>query len=437
MESQSVRDGLLERWRAARRETEALCLALEVEDYCVQPEEDVSPPKWHLAHTTWFFETFLLGKHLPGYRPRDPSYAFLFNSYYEAAGARAPRGKRGDYSRPTVAEVYAYRKQVDAALEDFLGSPAGNWAEIGGPRAEIRDLIELGLNHEQQHQELLLTDIKRILHFNPSRPAYRTRPKKGSLADVPPSWVEVEGGLKDIGWEGKGFAFDNEKPRHKHFLVPFRIEDRAVSNSRYLAFIADGGYDRPDLWLSEGWRISREGGWRAPLYWEWDGAGWSEYTLEGLRPLRMAAPVCHVSYFEADAFARWSGARLPTEQEWEVASRLAGLESLRRGSFAEEGALHPDPASASAGFPLQMLGDVWEWTASAYLPYPGFRPFPGAVGEYNGKFMMDQMVLRGGSCATPRSHIRNTYRNFFPAGARWQFSGIRLAETKHSTEANP
>jgi ergothioneine biosynthesis protein EgtB len=398
---------------AARRATEALCRPLTTEDHVVQPWEAVSPPKWHLAHTTWFFETFLLGKYQPGYRAADAAYAFLFNSYYESIGRRAEKGKRGCYSRPTVAEVCAYRRAVDEKLGELLAAPAGRNPDVEG-------LVELGIHHEQQHQELLVADIKAILHFNPSRPDYPqgidlfhpkpaltdavTDPGDGSAAALPPRWIGFPAGLREIGWLGNGFSFDNERPRHPEFVRGFRLEDRLVSNARYLEFVRAGGYSRPELWLSQGWRLVQQEGWNAPLYWEETDGYWSEYTLGGSRPLNPDLPVCHVSLFEADAFARWRRARLPTEAEWETAC-LSGNPGLR-----------------------QMQGELWQWTASAYLPYPGFRAFPGAVGEYNGKFMMDQMVLRGGSCATPAGHFRPTYRNFFPAATRWQFSGIRLAE---------
>jgi ergothioneine biosynthesis protein EgtB len=396
-----TREDLIEGLWAARRATESLCLPLAVEDHVVQPEESVSPPKWHLAHTTWFFENFLLGKYQAGYRPKDPAYAFLFNSYYESAGGRAEKGKRGCYSRPSVEDVYRYRRDVDADVAALLASPAGSNPDLAG-------LVELGIHHEQQHQELLATDIKRILHFNPSRPAYAgSGPHGGPSGSVSSRWVGIPEGLRDIGWSGDAFSFDNERPRHKVWVGAFRIQDGLVSNGRYLEFIRDGGYSRADLWLSEGWRVLHQEGWTAPMYWERSGGGgdgWSEYTLAGMRALDPDAPVCHVSFFEADAFARWSGARLPTEAEWETAC-LNGAPDLRG-----------------------MLGGLWQWTASAYLAYPGFKAFPGAVGEYNGKFMMDQMVLRGGSWASPAGHVRPTYRNFFPAATRWQFSGIRLAE---------
>lgn len=394
----TVETGILQRFLECRRGTEDLVGSLPVEDLTVQPWEWVSPPKWHLAHTTWFFEKFILERHLPGYRPSDPVYGFLFNSYYESAGKRADKARRGAYSRPTVAEVGRYRNRVDSAMADLLSAGRGLPEDLLG-------LIELGIQHEQQHQELLIADIKSILHINPGRPSHAAL--AGSDWAFRPAeedgWFEFPSGIQEIGWSGEGFCFDNERPRHRVWLEPFRLRGQAVTNRQYLEFVEDGAYSRPDLWLSEGWKAVRKEGWQAPLYWEKDGSRWSEFTWTGMGLLDPGAPVRHVSYYEAEAFARWSGARLPTEAEWEVAA----------ASRLETGALP---------------GPVWEWTASAYLPYPGFRPLEGAVGEYNGKFMVDQMVLRGGSSATPPGHARLTYRNFFPAATRWQFSGIRLAE---------
>jgi ergothioneine biosynthesis protein EgtB len=404
---------LSEEYQTVRRTTERLCAPLATEDYVVQAMPDVSPAKWHLAHTSWFFETFLLRPHLPGYRPLVEAYHYLFNSYYNSAGPQFPRPERGHLSRPTVDEIYTYRAHVDKAIAALL------------PRLDPAQeaVVALGLNHEQQHQELILTDLKYNLAVNPLRPAYHpATPRSGGAAgDL--HFVAFAGGLADIGHEGRGFAFDNEQPRHRTFLRPFRLAGRPVINGEYLKFIEVGGYRRPDLWLSEGWRIVQERAWQAPLYWERRDGGWSTYTLAGMQPLDEQAPVTHVSYYEADAYARWCEQRLPTEQEWE---RAATTEPAP-GTFQDDGVYHPQVAETGEGL-RQVLGDVWEWTCSPYGPYPGFHPLSGGLGEYNGKFMVNQMVLRGGSCVTPRSHIRVSYRNFFPPDARWQFSGIRLAK---------
>jgi ergothioneine biosynthesis protein EgtB len=405
-------------YASVRAVTERLCAPLAVEDQVLQAMPDVSPTRWHLAHVTWFFETFVLRRHARAYRPLDERYGVLFNSYYNAAGPQFARPQRGDLSRPTVAEVHAYRAHVDAAMGGLLAGREGPAAEPVGL------LVRLGLHHEQQHQELILTDIKYNLAVNPLRPAYHARvPPAGTVA--PLRFVDVEGGVAWIGHDGKGFAFDNEGPRHRVFLEPFRLGARPVTNAEYLEFVEAGGYRDWSPWLAEGWRVVQERGWQAPLYWERSEPGWAVQTLAGPRPLDLAAPVAHVSYFEADAYARWRGARLPTEAEWEHAA--GAFPDAREGTFQDHGVFHPAPAPAGGEGPVQLLGDVWEWTASAYLPYPGFRPLGGDVGEYNGKFMVGQMVLRGGSCVTPRAHVRATYRNFFPPDARWQFSGIRLA----------
>ena len=407
------------RYADVRAATSGLAAPLSPEDQLVQSMPDASPTKWHLAHTSWFFETFVLSRFVPGYRAVDEKYAYLFNSYYEAVGARQPRPRRGAMTRPSLDEVRAYRDAIDERMDTFLDAPAGG--------AEGLDRIELGLHHEQQHQELILTDIHHALWSNPLRPAYRpdARPATPTSATAPVlEWTSHPGGLVEIGHAGSAFSFDNEVPRHRVFLEPFQMGRRAVTAGDYLGFIEGGGYRRPDLWLSDGWAAVQEHGWTAPLYWEHGPGGWSEFTLAGTQPLRLDAPVSHVSYYEAEAFARWAGARLPTEAEWEVLAAEAAIE----GHFVESGTLAPEPAgAASDDRPAQMFGDVWEWTASAYLPYPRFRPLEGELGEYNGKFMSGQMVLRGGSCFTPRSHIRATYRNFFSPGTRWQMSGIRLA----------
>jgi len=402
------------RYEEVRARSLALASPLSAEDQCVQSMPDASPTKWHLAHVTWFFETFLLRPGLPGYAVFDDAYGYLFNSYYEQVGPRHARPARGLLTRPSLDAVHAYRRHVDAAMRSLLADD---------PDAETLALVELGLNHEQQHQELTLTDIKDLLSRSPLQPAYQApRPRerrRGSEA----SWIDHPGGLVEIGWDGRGFAFDCEGPRHKVWLEPFRLASRPVTNGEYLAFIEDGGYRRSEFWLSDGWSTCRRHGWEAPAYWRRDDAqGWRIFTLSGLRPVDPDSPVCHVSYFEADAYARWAGKRLPTEAEWEVLA--AGGEP--EGHFVDNGAYHPLPAQADGL--TQMFGDVWEWTQSAYSPYPGFLPAAGAVGEYNGKFMSGQMVLRGGSCVTPEGHVRATYRNFFYPRDRWQFSGIRLAD---------
>ncbi len=402
---------LKEEYRKVRRTSLSLAAPLSAEDCAIQSMPDASPVKWHLAHTTWFFETFVLLPHAPGYRPFDAAYGYLFNSYYDAVGERHPRPERGMLSRPSLEEVRAYRQHVDEAL---LG--ASNLPE---------SLVELGLHHEQQHQELILTDLKHLLSRNPLRPAYQKQWPLTPIRARARKWVGIAGGLHEVGHAGPGFAFDNESPRHKVWLEDYEIASHPVTHGEFLEFIDDGGYRRAELWLSAAWDLVRARGWQAPEYWTWRDAQWHTFTLHGEVPVDRNTPICHVSFFEAEAYARWAGARLPTEAEWELAARDAPLE----GNFLESGALHPlalreDPP---AGGVAQIYGDVWEWTRSDYAPYPGYRPAAGAVGEYNGKFMCAQYVLRGGSCATPAGHIRPTYRNFFPPEARWQFSGLRLA----------
>ena len=410
-EAANLADELSAEYAAVRKQTERLCRPLAADDYGVQPMDDASPPKWHLAHTTWFFETFLLKPFANGYRPFDDAFDFLFNSYYDGIGQQYPRPRRGLLSRPTVEQVFDYRSHVDSAMQALLVRD----------EETLRGRVVLGLNHEQQHQELILTDIKYNLGTNPLRPAY-----SGGLDDEPGearplSFARVPGGLVEIGAAGDGFTFDNETPRHRVWLSEFALADRLVTSGEYLAFMADGGYRNPALWLSEGWTAVQRCGWNAPLYWYREDGEWFEYRLGGSGAVDRDSPVCHVSFFEADAFARWAGARLPTEAEWEIVASLRDI----AGNFSDSGRLHPR-ASAGDGV-TQLFGDVWEWTASAYGPYPGFRPLPGTLGEYNGKFMANQIVLRGGSCATPPGHVRPTYRNFFYAPDRWQFSGIRLA----------
>lgn len=407
---------LAEQYCRLRDFSEQLCQPLQIEDYVVQPMPDASPTRWHLAHTTWFFETFVLEPHRSGYQPFDPTFRYLFNSYYNTIGGQFPRPRRGSLSRPTVADVYAYRAHVDAEMATLLSSPSLDLARVA-------PLVEVGLNHEQQHQELMLTDIKSVFGCNPLRPGYQSYTEEESTAAPAVAWHSCPGGLCWIGHQGGGFAYDNESPRHRVWLEPYRLASRLVTSGEYLQFMADGGYRRPELWLSEGWAAVREQGWTAPLYWESCDGKWNQLTLSGLRAVDPNEPVCHVSYFEADAFARWAGARLPTEAEWEFAASDLPVS----GNSADSGRFHPAVSPPSAAGLAQIFGDCWEWTGSAYLAYPGYRPAPGALGEYNGKFMCNQMVLRGGSCATPPGHIRASYRNFFPPSTRWQFSGIRLA----------
>ncbi len=405
-----------EQYRAVRRLSRELCMPLSVEDHCLQAMPDTSPAKWHLAHTTWFFETFLLTQHLPGYRTINPAFRNLFNSYYNAVGDRPLRAMRHVLSRPPLEDVHAYRAHIDEAMERLLGDELPS---------DVLDLVALGLNHEQQHQELILTDVKYGLAANPLRPAYREGiPTRANLPQIAPEmqWRSFPGGVFGVGYEGEDFAFDNEGPRHNVYLQPYRLASRLVTNGEYMEFMRDNGYGTPTLWLSDGWDTVRTNQWTAPLYWEIRDGRWWQFTFEGMQPVQEHEPACHISYYEADAYARWAGARLATEFEWEVASQSCEIE----GNFVETGALRPQAANETGGL-TQMFGDVWEWTGSAYLAYPGFQPAAGAVGEYNGKFMSNQMVLRGGSCATSQSHIRRSYRNFFPPHARWQFMGIRLA----------
>ena len=404
-------DTLARQYNVVRQYSCDLCEPLAVDDYGVQPVADVSPPKWHLAHTTWFFETFLLKQQQPGYRAFHDAYEYLFNSYYNGIGAQFPRAERGHLSRPTVADVYAYREHVDSAMNRLLADTVDE---------DVERLVVLGLHHEQQHQELLASDIKYILGQNPLAQPYVTdapapqachRLAERDVAPRPqaqnPAWETFAGGLHQIGRDAEdGFSFDNETPRHSVFLAPFKLSRHLVRNAEYAEFIAAGGYEDSRWWLSDGWtavQAGRFGAHKAPLYWRRQGADWYEYALQGLQPLAANAPVSHLSYFEADAFARWKGYRLPTECEWEVAA------TSRRAAF------------------YQLTGSRWQWTASAYLPYPGYQPLAGTVGEYNGKFMSGQMVLRGGSAATPEGHERSTYRNFFYPADRWQFTGLRLA----------
>ncbi len=426
---------LADRYTAVRSQTLALAAPLSEAECQVQSMPDASPVKWHLAHTTWFFETFVLAPHVPGHRPFDPAFKVLFNSYYNGVGAQHPRAQRGLVTRPDLATVRAWRSVVDDQMATLLAMPLP---------PGVADLVELGLQHEQQHQELILTDVLHLLSCNPLAPVYLPLPPAlASHPSVAPlQWTAQPGGLVDIGDAGSGFAFDNERPRHAQHLRPFALASRPVSQGEWAAFIADGGYADPRWWMSAGWDWVRQQQVAAPLHWRRAGGApaagtgdWQVFSLRGLQPLQPDAPVCHIGWFEADAFARWHAAqhpgsppsRLPTEAEWEHTAQAHWPQSLATGNLLESGALRPLPAADEGGGLQQLAGDVWEWTASPYTAYPGYRPWAGAVGEYNGKFMVNQMVLRGGSCATPRSHIRASYRNFFPTDARWQFSGVRLA----------
>lgn len=412
---------LIEKFRRVRDFSTHLCRDLEPEDYVVQSMPDVSPTKWHLAHTSWFFETFVVKVWMQRYRSEVPQYAYLFNSYYNAAGDMHRRDLRGLISRPTVAETYRFRESIDKCVIALI--------EEAGDELfpEIERVVTLGLHHEQQHQELLITDIKHVFSQNPLYPVFHaleTEEETGKVA--PQHFAEFDEATALIGHDGIGFSYDNEGPRHRALVPPFSLSNRLITNGEYLAFMEAGGYTRPEFWLSLGWTTVNEQRWRAPLYWVQRDGGWWNFTLSAFRPVSESEPVTHVSYFEADAYANWDGARLPTEFEWEYAASELPIE----GNFVGSQRFHPAPAASDDEGLLQMFGDVWEWTRSAYLPYPGYRAGPGALGEYNGKFMCNQMVLRGGSCATSRDHLRPTYRNFFQPEKRWQFTGIRLARDR-------
>ncbi len=418
---------LLAAFDRVRDYTERLAMPLSPEDQTVQSMPEVSPTKWHRAHVTWFFETFVLADHEPGFAPYEDTYWFLFNSYYESLGERYARHERGLVSRPGAHEVGSYRANVDGRVRDLLDTADE------GTLTKLADTVVLGFHHEQQHQELLLMDIKHVLSRNPLRPTYAGAPLRRDsgaslLVDDGPGWVEIEGGLVEIGHEGEGFAFDNELPRHRQWLEPYRLADRLVTNGEWLAFMADRGYARHELWLSDGWATVGQQGWDSPLYWvELDGV-WHEHTLHGTWPVDPDLPVSHVSFYEAEAYATWAGKRLPSEAEWEHAVVNGGVASDPEHNLADLATFHPRPAGPATGGLRQAFGDCWEWTSSAYHPYPGFHPPAGAIGEYNGKFMSNQMVLRGGCALTPPGHARSTYRNFFPHGARWALSGVRLAD---------
>lgn len=412
---------IAERFAEIRGVTMKLIEPLETEDFIIQSHEDVSPAKWHIAHTTWFFERMILKEFKSNYVEFNPAFDFLFNSYYNTIGPYQPRHQRGVLSRPTVNQVIEYRNYVDQQVYNLLDESASE------TKKEIEALIYMGLQHEQQHQELILMDIKYNFFVNPLFPTYAQTEKRPLSKQQESQFVEFDGGLVEIGHDGNGFAFDNESPRHKVWLEPFKLATKPVTNGEFLEFINSGGYEKPEYWLSDGWSIVKDYNWKAPLYWLKDTEEkWQIFTLAGIQDLELDEPVSHISFYEADAFSRWKGKRLPTEAEWEYASQSVAI----RGNTMDDGVYHPvancdDLQSSSLS---KMFGDVWEWTASAYSPYPGSKPLEGALGEYNAKFMCNQMILRGGSCATPVNHIRETYRNFFPPEKRWQFSGFRLAE---------
>lgn len=417
--NQLERENLLNSCKKVRSFSHKLAKPLSKEDFVVQSMPDVSPTKWHLAHTSWFFEAFVLSKAINKYRSLHPQYNFLFNSYYVQVGERHSRPKRGLISRPTVDEVFEYREYVDKNMLRFIKNSDEKKFK------KFAEIIEIGIHHEQQHQELIVTDIKHVLSENPLFPVYKkSKEIKNSKNNSRLNWVDFEGGIYTIGNEGDKFGYDNEFPVHKKYIEPFSLASRLVTNGEYMEFINNGGYSKPELWLSDGWNTVSSNNWEAPLYWIIKGNNWNQFTLGGLKKIEMNQPVCHLSFYEAEAFSRWAGCRLPSEFEWEIASQNQKIE----GNFVDSGNFHPTAIKSINGKLSQMYGDVWEWTRSPYSPYPGYNPPPGALGEYNGKFMCNQMVLRGGSCATSKSHIRNSYRNFFPPDSRWQFMGLRLAK---------
>ncbi|HUU73224.1 MAG TPA: ergothioneine biosynthesis protein EgtB [Burkholderiales bacterium] len=412
--SKPTQASLLEDLMRVRATTVSLCDPLEPEDCVVQSAPETSPAKWHLAHTTWFFETFVLVPFFKRYKPFHDEFAFLFNSYYESVGSFYPRKDRGLLTRPSFSAILEYRRHVDEKLAELLAeTPAGH-------SEDITARCTLGRHHEQQHQELLLTDLKHLFWCNPLRPVYRQRAPEQTAPAIATAWTAHPAGVYESGHRGHEFCFDNEMPRHRSYLEAFRIASRPVTNGEFLEFVEDGAYSKPTLWLSDGWQTVRERAWNAPMYWEKKEGTWRQFTLSGMRDIHLAEPVCHISFYEADAYARWAGKRLPTETEWEVGASEQPVE----GNFFDDGRLHPRPCAK----PTSFYGDTWEWTASSYSPYPGYAATAGALGEYNGKFMANQYVLRGGSCVTSRSHIRNTYRNFFYPHERWQFKGMRLAD---------
>ncbi|MFQ6103000.1 MAG: ergothioneine biosynthesis protein EgtB [Candidatus Glassbacteria bacterium] len=420
MQEKPTRESMLDAYQVVRGFSRRLTEPLTAEDQVVQTMTEVSPTKWHLAHTTWFFEAFILREAIKNYRPYDPEYHYLFNSYYNSVGRQFSRQKRGLLSRPNVEKVWKYRDYIDLQMEEFLDSTADELLK------EYLPIIQLGLHHEQQHQELILTDIKHVFAINPLKPVYHEQGMPPSGRKLPLEWIPYPEGLCEVGHGGDGFAYDNEMPRHKVYLNGFLLSSRLITNGEYIEFIEDGGYERPEFWLSDGWNTAIRQRWKAPLYWERRGGDWWMMTIAGMRKVVCEEPVCHVSYYEADAYASWAGARLPTEAEWEVHAGNAPV----AGNFVEDGYYHPVPliGDDAEGVPKQLFGDVWEWTRSAYVPYPGYRALPGALGEYNGKFMSNQQVLRGGSAVTSSTHIRATYRNFFHPWYRWQFMGFRLAK---------
>ncbi len=415
----SSTEAIARKYTSVRAQTSRLCNPLVTEDYVVQTDYVVSPPKWHLGHTAWLFENFILQRFLKGYTVFNERYHYVFNSYYLSAGKLFDKNVRGSVSRPTVEEVYQYRMYVDEHILNLIASLRPENQE------EVIALIELGLHHEQQHQELMMYDIKHIFYHNPLQPIYQADPSiDGAMLEAPAlTWAEWDSSLDTYGWQGHSFAYDNEGPSHKYYVPAFRLANRPVLNEEWLEFIEAGGYNDPRYWLDNGWKLKTAEGWEAPLYWEQTDGNWMLYTLSGLKPMPAAAPVCHISYYEADAFARWKGCRLPTEYEWEKAAKGRSID----GNFMEQGVYQPTSVTGEERLD-KLYGDVWEWTGSAYLPYPGFRFINDGLGEYNGKFMNNQMVLRGGSCMTPISHIRPTYRNFYGPEHRWQMSGLRLAD---------